>query len=233
MPHNGSAHNLRGSPAWVDRENQGRRQIRKAALSVRVSHEMCAAEPRSHLVKRPVRFRGLLCGVNTARLTSRSPKQTARRSNRSRRDGRERPSDGHGERACPQAAHRYSWPRIKFAGAITRRGSLRSCDWQSRRRTRKQTEPSPELMPHNGEAHNLQTSPAKPLRETEFYARWPKPRFPFEFSNGICAAESVPSSSNCLSGSGACYTAGTDSRCRSFSGFLRTNQGARNAAYSF
>ncbi len=174
---------------------------------MRVSHEMCAAEPRSHLVKRPVRFRGLLCGVNTARLTSRSPKQTARRSNRSRRDGRERPSDGHGERACPQAAHRYSWPRIKFAGAITRRGSLRSCDWQSRRRTRQQTEPRPELMPHNGSADHLRSSPARDrsrdsiLRQMAQAALCEPPRL------GVCAAEVALSSSNSPSGAAACYTA--------------------------
>ena len=50
MPYNGSVHNLRGSPAPVGREDQSLRQIRKAALSTRVSEEFAR---RSPLLARP------------------------------------------------------------------------------------------------------------------------------------------------------------------------------------
>ena len=63
MPANGSAHNLQTSPAGPLRGTPSLRQITQAALSVRFSYGVCAAEPRSHPDKLSVWFRGLLYGV--------------------------------------------------------------------------------------------------------------------------------------------------------------------------
>jgi len=59
--------------------------------------------------------------------------------------------------------------------------------------------------PSNGSAHNLQTSPAWPDRGTAIVAQ--RQERPSRRSRDE-AAEPALNSSNCLSGSGACYTAG-------------------------
>ena len=62
-------------------------------------------------------------------------------------------------------------------------------------------------MPYNGSAHNLQTSPAGPLRGTASLRQITQAALSVRFSYGVCAAETAPNSTNGLSGSGACYTA--------------------------
>ena len=58
--------------------------------------------------------------------------------------------------------------------------------------------------PYNGSAHNLQTSPARPDRGTASVAN----RHKRPWTRSVRRPRSpVPSSANCLSGSGACYTA--------------------------
>ena len=72
MPYNGVADNLQTSPARPLREGQILRQMRKAALSVRILERNLRGGVRSKLVKLSVRFSGLLYGVDARHSSGKS-----------------------------------------------------------------------------------------------------------------------------------------------------------------